>query len=149
MLAAGEIDAATLPQPYYALSKRAGARMLIDDTVLDYVPEGISFLAETLAEKPDEVRAFMRGYERTLNEFNAQETFAEAMAFIGSQLQDTMQFMEESREAQASAFMSSLLEAGADIWPIMTTARVPTAEEFAQVQDWALAVGLVTEARAL
>ena len=36
----------------------------------------------------------------------------------------------------------------AETWPSMTAARVPTEEEFAHVQGWALAAGLVMEARA-
>ena len=55
MLAAGEIDAATLPQPSYNLSEQAGAQVLIDDSVLDYVPEAISFLTVVLEEKGDQV----------------------------------------------------------------------------------------------
>ena len=147
MLAAGEIEAATLPQPFYTLSARAGAQVLIDDSVLDYVPEAIGFLAETLAEKGAEVRAFLSGYERTLHEFNARETFAEGIAWIGAEFQNTMQNVEESGDEQVMVFVGRLFEAG--LWPSsMTTARVPTEEEFAQVQDWALAAGLVTEVRA-
>ena len=44
------------------------------------------------------------------------------------------------------AFMMALGEA--EIWPSMTAARVPTVEEFTHAQDWALAVGLVSEALA-
>ena len=36
----------------------------------------------------------------------------------------------------------------AEIWPSLTPARVPTQEEFAHAQNWALNVGLVMEARA-
>ena len=74
MLAAGEVDAATLPQPFYKLSAEAGAQVLIDDSVLDYVPEALSFPTATLTEKGDQVRAFLSGYERALQGINARES---------------------------------------------------------------------------
>ena len=88
MLADGEVDAATLPQPYYALRAGAGANVLINDSVLDYVPEALSFTSATLTEKGDQVRAFLSGYERALDDINARETRAEGLAWLGEEIRD-------------------------------------------------------------
>lgn len=147
MLAAGDVDAATLPQPYYALSSQAGANVLIDDAVLDYVPEAINFRAEILAEKGEQVRAMLGAYERALEDINAHETREEGIAWLGAEVRtavrDRAVAMEDERVAE---FMRLLVEA--ETWPSMTAARVPTVEEFTHAQDWALAVGLVSEALA-
>ena len=147
MLSAGEVDAATLPQPLYALSAQAGAAVLIDDTALDYVPEALSFTTAALAEKGDKVRAFLSAYERALAEINARETREEGVAWLGEAVRDSMRTrVEEFGETRVIGFMIALAEV--DTWPNMTAARVPTEEEFAHAQGWALAAGLVSEARA-
>ena len=147
MLADGEVDAATLPQPLYKLSVGAGAQVLIDDSVLDYVPEAISFLSDTLEEKGDQVRAFLSAYERTLEEINARETREEGVAWLGAEIRESLRTrVEGTGEIRVARFMQAL--GAADIWPHMTAARVPTEEEFAHVQGWALNAGLVMEARA-
>ena len=147
MLAAGAVDAATLPQPFYTLSVQAGANLLIDDSVLEYVPEAISFLSETLTEKGDQVRAFLGAYERALNEINARETREEGVAWLGEEIRAAMRGMlADMGDARVLELIRLLIQA--ETWPSMTTARVPTAEEFAHAQDWALEAGLVLEARA-
>ena len=148
MLAAGEVDAATLPQPFYKLSVEAGANVLIDDSVLDYVPEAISFLSGALMEKGDQVRDLMNAYEAALHWINEQETFEEGAAAItgGHSISELTAHAEEAGGQNLVQYMRVMLEA--EIWPSVTPARVPTAEEFAHAQDWALGVGLVMEARA-
>ena len=147
MLAAGEVDAATLPQPFYTLSVQAGANLLIDDSVLDYVPEAISFLSETLTEKGDQVRAFLGAYERALEEINARETREEGVAWLGEEIRSAMRGMlADMGDERVLELIRLLIQA--ETWPSMTAARVPTEEEFAHAQDWALNAGLVTEARA-
>ena len=146
MLADGEVDAATLPQPGYALGVQDGANVLIDDSVLDYVPEAISFLSATLMEKGDQVRAFLSAYERALEEINARETREEGIAWLGEELRSKLRSRIEGADTRIANFMRAI--GAADIWPSMTAARVPTAEEFAHAQGWALDAGLVMEARA-
>ena len=148
MLAKGEVDAATLPQPFYKLSAEEGANVLIDDSVLDYVPEAISFPTATLAEKGDQVRAFLSAYERALEEINAQETYEEGAAWLRQALPSSVVLtMVTEAGGQRLVRLLGVLRA-AEIWPTLTSARVPTEEEFAHAQDWALDVGLVMEARA-
>lgn len=147
LLADGEVDAATLPQPYYALSSQAGAHVLIDDSVLDYVPEAISFLSVTLTEKGDQVRAFMSAYERALEEINARETRAAGIAWLGEEIRAVVRNRAvDIGDDRVTRFLRLFAEA--ETWPSMTAARVPTTGEFAQVQSWALAAGLVEDVRA-
>ena len=146
MLSAGEIHAATLPQPFYALAEEAGATVLIDDAVLDYVPEAISFRAEVLTEKGDQVRAFFSAYERAVEGINAHETFEEGTAWVGEEIRGALQATLAGGGERVLELLRLLRAAG--IWPILTEARVPTAEEFAHAQGWALDAGLVMEARA-
>ena len=146
MLSAGEIDAATLPQPFYALAEQAGAAVLIDDAVLDYVPEAIGFRAEALAEKGDQVRAFFSAYERAVVGINAHETFEDGLAWVGEEIRGALQATFEGGSERVLELLNLLRAAG--IWPALTEARVPTAEEYAHAQEWALAAGLVSEARA-
>ena len=147
MLAAGEIDAATLPQPFFTLSEKAGAQALIDDSVLDYVPEAISFLTVTLEEKGDQVRAFLQAYERALAAINARETREEGVAWLGEEIRASLRTRVRAvGDDRVLGFMRALGEAG--IWPSMTAARVPTRGEFANVQSWALNAGLIADVSA-
>ena len=84
MLQQGEIQVALLPQPFIAHSANAGHHVLIDDSAAVYVPEGITFSAETLAEKGDAVRAFLSAYERVLEEANAFDDFESATAWFSA-----------------------------------------------------------------
>ena len=147
MLTAGELDAATLPEPLLYHSLQAGARLLIDDSVVDYVPEAIAFTTETLAAEAEEARRFLAAYEQVVLWLNQSETYEEAIASMGG---DMLLAQVAAIAAQADHpvvhFWNLLLNT--PVWLALETARVPTAEEFAFVQDWALAAGLVSEARA-
>ena len=130
---------------------QAGANVLIDDTVLEYVPEALSFLTETLSEKGDKVRAFLGAYERVLDEANAFDDFESATAWFSAEIRASI---VASIQAGANpALIETTLEyftlhTTAGIWLNLSTARVPSEEEFTHAQDWALAAGLVMEAQA-
>ena len=147
MLTAGELDAATLPEPYLYHSQQAGARLLIDDSVVDYVPEALAFTADILANEGAEVRLFLAVYEQYLNWLNLSTTYEEAIEQLGGD-----EFLRNvdaiARRLDHPVMHHWNLIANTPIWPALETARVPTAEEFAFVQDWALAAGLVSAARA-
>ncbi len=128
LLLQGQIDTATLPEPLIQAALGAGGRVLLDDSALTYVPTVLSFRADTLAEKGDAVRAFLLAYERAVEAINADaEAFREVM---GANIQMPPPLIP--------------------ILPVPTffTASVPSAEDFAAVQDWALAIGLLEEALA-
>ena len=126
LLLQGQIDAATLPEPLIQATLGAGGRVLIDDAALGYVPTVLSFRADTLAEKGEKVRAFLLAYERAVAAINADaEAFREVM---GAHIQMPPPLIP--------------------ILPVPTffAASVPSAEDFAAVQDWALGIGLLEAA---
>ncbi len=61
ILVRGRLDAATLPQPHIKMAIDAGGRVLIDDSVLEFVPEAVSFRADVLADKPEGGKDFPVG----------------------------------------------------------------------------------------
>ena len=151
MLQQGEIQVALLPQPFIAHSANAGHHVLIDDSAAVYVPEAITFSAESLAEKGDVVRAFLSAYERVLDEANAFDDFESATAWFSAEIRE--QITASIQAGANPALRETTLEyftlhTTAGIWLNLSTARVPSEEEFAHAQDWALAAGLVMEARA-
>lgn len=126
LLLQGQIDAATLPEPLIQAALGAGGRVLIDDASLSYVPTVLSFRADTLAEKGEAVRAFLLAYERAVAAINADgEAYREVM---GANIQMPPPLIP--------------------ILPVPTffTARVPSEEDFAAVQEWALSIGLLEDA---
>ena len=128
LLLQGQIDTATLPEPLIQAALGAGGRVLLDDSALTYVPTVLSFRADTLAEKGEAVRAFLLAYERAVEAINADpEAFREVM---GANIQMPPPLIP--------------------ILPVPTffPASVPSEEDFAAVQDWALSIGLLEEALA-
>ena len=126
LLLQGQIDAATLPEPLIQATLGAGGRVLIDDSALGYVPTVLSFRADTLAEKGEAVRAFLTAYERAVAAIN---TDSEAYrGVMGAHIQMPPPLIP--------------------ILPVPTffPASVPSEEDFAAVQEWALGIGLLDEA---
>ena len=155
MLQGGEVDVALLPQPFLAHTAMAGHHVLIDDTAAVYVPEWVSFTAAALAEKGDAVRAFLYAYERVVDDVNGyddRETANEEWytPAIQAQVFATLLRLRATTDPElvdALAQYITLYDTSG-IWIHLSTAAVPTAEEFAHAQDWALGAGLVMEARA-
>ena len=134
----GEITAATLPQPVLHIAREQfGNRILIEDTAVDYVPEALSLSAAALAEKGEAARAFLAAYERAvvaINELNGDlSAYRERYAF---------------QEGGGGQLIRGLLESDAVPLPVFTRAQVPDEASYAAVHDWALAAGLISEARA-
>ena len=128
----GQIDAASLPEPFATLTLRYGARPLVDDSVMAYVPEALSLRADALAAKGEAVSAFLRAYERAVATLNEMEN-------------ETVRYLAFS-EAIAMApdtVVKSMVAGGILPVPSLSVARVPTADEFALVRDWALAAGII------
>ena len=155
MLQQGETDVALLPEPFVAHAAMAGHQVLIDDTVATFVPEAITFSAAALAEKGDAVRAFLHGYERVLeivNNYDDRET-ANAEWYtpeLQAQVLSSLMSLQANTDPElVNTLMQYVtLYDTSGVWIHLSTAAVPSEAEFAHVQDWALAAGLVSEARA-
>ena len=146
LLMAGEIQVATLPLPMWKSAVLAGHTALIDDFAVSYVPEAYTFTAAALAEKGDAVQAYLRAVERSVGELNAFDDFETGLAALGEAYLAREQEVADATDAVAMRFFNNVIEAR--VWVNITTASVPTEEEFTHAQDWALAAGLVSELRA-
>ena len=123
-----QIDAATLPSPYIGLaSEFFKSPILIDDSEVPGL-ETFGFRADVLAEKGDAVRAFLRAYERAVAATNA----------------DPQRFREALRENVDLPPQLLMIQSS----PVFEAAGVPSEADIADAQDWALAAGLIQEARA-
>ena len=138
ILVRGRLDAATLPQPHIKMAIDAGGRVLIDDSVLDYVPEAVSFRADVLAETPAAVRAFLLAYEQGVNAINDMN--GSSTAFQEALYQD-----ESTRYLLSTQMPPELFFSLAVSVPKFFSARVPSEEEYDSVHDWALENGIIEE----
>ena len=137
LLSDGEIDAATLPEPYATAATLLGNRILIDDSGMDYVPETLNIRADTLAEKGEAVSAFLAAYEQAVATINA----------MAGDIQAYLDFSAANDRGAGQALKSSLATRFIDV-PTLSQARVPSEAEFSDVHDWALGAGLISEAQA-
>ena len=142
ILVRGRLDAAaTLPQPHIKMAIDAGGRVLIDDSVLEFVPEAVSFRVDVLAEMPAAVRAFLLAYEQGVNAINDMN--GSSTAFQEALYQD-----ESTRSLLSIQMPPELFFSLAVSVPKFLPASVPSEDEFASVHDWALEVGVIEEAQA-
>ncbi len=72
LLINGEIEAATLPDPLASGAMAAGAVLLMDDTAIpDLSLSIVAFSVETLQDKPEAVRRFLRAWSMAVDELNS------------------------------------------------------------------------------
>ncbi len=71
MLAKGQIQAATLPEPLASLAVQQGARVVIDDSKTGTGQSVISFRQETAARNPEAIKRFLVAYEKGVDAIHA------------------------------------------------------------------------------
>ena len=132
-----QVDSGLLPSPYREASLQYGSKVLLDDTILDYVPKAVAFSTRALREKPEAVRAFLGAYERATETVNAMRG-------------NTQAYREfyDAHDALRPSAMETMIYSGQITLPIFSLAGVPDADQFARVQDWALAKGVIPAAQA-
>ena len=135
-LSDGEIDAATLPEPYAAAASLLGNRVLIDDSGMDYVPEALNISADVLAENGEAVSAFLAAYEQAVATINAMD----------GDIQAYLDFNAANDRGSGQALKSALATRFIDV-PTLSQARIPSEAEYSGVHDWALGAGLIMEAQ--
>lgn len=80
MLLAGKVEAACLPEPLATLAVERGAHRLGDSDILGVTAGVLVFTRKALAEKPREIAAFYRAYDRAVAEVNRKpEAFRAAI----------------------------------------------------------------------
>ena len=132
-LLVGNYTAVVLPQPAVHRLSSLGARVLLEDTAVDYVPEALSFSAAALAEKGEAVRAFLAAYERAIADLNGLR--GERAAF--EELARRLSLDHE--------ILSNALIAGFSPVPRVSRAGVPDEAQVASVLDWAVAAGILAD----
>lgn len=72
-LLAGQVDAATLPEPLASLAVFRGAKLIMSDAMMNksISQTVIVFRGNFIDSKPDAVKAFLKAYEEAVKEINA------------------------------------------------------------------------------
>lgn len=121
-LRTGQIAAATLPEPMTSLAVAQGAHVVLNDEAAPFVPTVLAFSAQAIAERPDDIRAFLRAYERAVQAINAdteqlyRDLFIQTVS-IPEALRDTYQvptYSEASvlNEEQVASVVNWMVERG-------------------------------------
>lgn len=81
MLQNGKIDAATLPEPLASVALKNGARLLSSSDALGINPGVLLFTDRAIREKPNEIKAFYRAYNRAAEYLNEEppEAYVDAL----------------------------------------------------------------------
>ena len=132
----GDYELGVFPQNFLGVLESFGGQILLEDSVVDYVPEAIGFTAATLEAKGEAVRALLAAYERAVALLN--DLLGGRAAFEA--LLDEVGLREDH--------VAGDLVAGKAPVPRLSRAGVPDEAQVAAVQEWALQAGLIAEARA-
>jgi NitT/TauT family transport system substrate-binding protein len=123
MLMKGQLQAATLPDPFGSLALAQGARLIADDSASGAGQSVMTFRQEVIDQKPAAVRAFLTAYEQGVAAINANPSKYRAL------LVDRAKVPEQIKDTFAM--------------PAYPPARVPTEAEVAAVSQWMVGKGLL------
>lgn len=125
LLMNGEIPAATLPDPLTSGAIAAGAVLVVDDTSVPELSQSIlAFSTGIVEDQPDAVRRFLEAWEMAVEELNAKPDDYRDLLIEKGRVPESIQ--------------------GTFQMPPFPKASVPTEEQLADVVEWALDKGLVT-----
>lgn len=121
MLAKGQLQAATLPEPLASLALQQGARRVIDDSKTGTGQSVVTFRQEAVAKNPEAIRRFLAAYEKAVGVINGSPNkyrdlmvdkakvpdslkssfnvpqFAKGQLIVQKDLEDVMQWMVERK----------------------------------------------------
>jgi NitT/TauT family transport system substrate-binding protein len=125
LLMNGEIPAATLPDPLTSGAIAAGAVLVVDDTSVPELSQSIlAFRTGIVEDQPDAVRRFLEAWEMAVGELNAKPDDYRDLLIEKGRVPESIQ--------------------GTFQMPPFPEASVPTEEQLADVVEWALDKGLVS-----
>ena len=125
LLMNGEIPAATLPDPLTSGAIAAGAVLVVDDTSVPELSQSIlAFSTGIVEDQPDAVRSFLEAWEMAVAELNDKPDSYRDLLIEKGRVPESIQ--------------------GTFQMPPFPEASVPTEEQLADVVEWALEKGLVT-----
>lgn len=125
-----QLDAAILPDPLASLAQLQGATLVVDDTIL---PEAaVSVLvcrADTIADRPDAVAAFLAGWDQAVEAINADPAAYADILIETARVPEPLQ--------------------GRYTLPPFPVKEIPTEAQVQDVVDWAVEKGLIDTPPAL
>jgi len=125
MLAKGQIEAATLPEPFASLAAQQGARLIVDDRKDKVSQSVVTFQQEVIDKNSDAVRHFLVAYEKGV------QAISEKPDAYRSLLIDKAKVPEELK----STFKM----------PEYPRAEVSTRQDVDSVIEWMLSKGLLSK----
>ncbi|MHB0876141.1 MAG: ABC transporter substrate-binding protein [Anaerolineae bacterium] len=127
LLDQGQVQAATLPDPFASLGLLQGAHTVIADSSYPEISLSVLvFRAPVVSERREDVSAFVAAYERALDDIRSDPA-----AF-----QDLL--IEKGRVPEPLR--------GKYTFPPLPASEVPSEQQWQDVIDWALSKGLIAEA---
>ena len=125
MLVKGQIEAATLPEPFASLAVKQGAHIIVDDRLSGVGQSTITFRKELAVDKPDAVKRLLRAYERAVERINASPGTYRALMVEKAKVPDPLR----------DSF----------VVPPFPKAQVPTRQEVDSVVSWMVEKGLLAK----
>lgn len=84
MVAAGQLEAALLPEPVTRIAAARGCTILVDTSVLEQTPGVLLFTESAQEKKLQEIRALYRAYDRAVDAINGDpDSFRQAIIRLG------------------------------------------------------------------
>lgn len=125
LLLEGQLPAATLPDPLASLAVLQGGTVVISDAAHPEVTQSvISFRADVLQNRRDDVAALIRAYDRAVRDINEDPTAFQDVLIAQSRVPEELQ--------------------GQYQLPRFPEGGIPTEAQFADVVEWATEKGLIT-----
>ncbi|TAK36129.1 MAG: hypothetical protein EPO21_04070 [Chloroflexota bacterium] len=125
MLAKGQIQAATMPEPFASVAVQQGARVVIDDQRTAQNQSVMTFRQDVVEKHSDEVRRFLAAYEKAVQVINEKpESYRNLLI-------DKAMIPESVRQSLAM--------------PVYPRAAVPNREEVTDVVDWMAGKGMLSQ----
>jgi len=126
-LMAGQIDAATLPDPLAQGALAAGATQVIDDSqYAEYSQSVLSFSTQAVENKPNTIRKFLKAWNQAVGDLNGNpDGFSDLL-------------IEKGRVPESIQ--------GSYQMPPFPAGEIPSQAEWEDVVDWLLAKGLIDQA---
>jgi NitT/TauT family transport system substrate-binding protein len=116
MLAKGQLQAATLPEPLASLAVQQGAKVIIDDSKTGTGKSVVSFRQDVATKNPDAIKRFLAAYEKGMDAINKNpEKYRDLMvdkAKVPDSLRTTLRV------------------------PVFAKAQLPTQEDISDVMRW-------------
>jgi NitT/TauT family transport system substrate-binding protein len=126
LLASGELEVATLPEPFGTMAMEQGAMLIVDDSKYpEYGNSVISFRKAYIDENPDAVRGFLAAFD-------------EASALINKNGNDFRPLLDEFKMVPTAL-------TGTYPIPSFPKATIPSQAQWKDVVDWAKSRKMITK----